>query len=123
MLETEAIAMVVDETKCIGCGRCVEVCPYGAPALHDVEVTVEEVTYTTKKSEINPAACKGCGTCATGCPTSAITARHFTFDSITASIRAFGGISGNGDGTGVIAAGDVTAEATETSVEAASEAA
>ena len=127
MLETEAIAMVVDETKCIGCGRCVEVCPYGAPALHDVEVTVEEVTYTTKKSEINPAACKGCGTCATGCPTSAITAQHFTFDSITASIRAFGGISGNGDGTGVITttktAGDVTAEATETSVEATSEAA
>ena len=88
-LETSGVISVVDEAVCIGCGRCIEVCPYGAPELKEVEIVTEEITYMTRKSEIDPAICKGCGSCAAECPTSAITSRHFTTKQISAVIDAF----------------------------------
>jgi heterodisulfide reductase subunit A len=88
-IETEGAISVVNQAKCIGCGTCVTVCPYNAPALEEVTVTVEEVTYTTKKSKINPAACKGCGSCAAACPAGAITAQHFSSKEIREVIDAF----------------------------------
>lgn len=88
-IETEGAISVVNEAKCIGCGTCVTVCPYNAPALEEVTVTVEEVTYITKKSKINPAACKGCGSCAAACPAGAITAQHFSSKEIREVIDAF----------------------------------
>ncbi len=88
-IETEGAVSVVDEARCIGCGTCVTVCPYNAPSLQDVTVKAEEVTYTTKKSRINPAACKGCGSCAAACPAGAITAQHFSSREIGEAIAAF----------------------------------
>jgi heterodisulfide reductase subunit A len=88
-IETEGAISVVNEAKCIGCGTCVTVCPYNAPALEEVTVTVEEITYKTKKSRINPAACKGCGSCAAACPAGAITAQHFSSKEIGEVIDAF----------------------------------
>ncbi len=88
-IETEGAVSVVNEGKCIGCGTCVNVCPYNAPSLQDVIVKAEEVTYTAKKSRINPAACKGCGSCAAGCPAGAITAQHFSSKEIGEAINAF----------------------------------
>ncbi len=88
-IETEGAVSVVSEAKCIGCGTCVTVCPYNAPSLQDVTVKAEEVTYTAKKSRINPAACKGCGSCAAACPVGAITAQHFSSKEIGEAINAF----------------------------------
>ena len=47
--------------KCIGCGRCVEVCP------HRVFEVIEKCARIT---DFN--ACMECGACAKNCPTSAI---------------------------------------------------
>ncbi|MCX9013286.1 MAG: FAD-dependent oxidoreductase [Candidatus Methanoperedens sp.] len=88
-IETEAMVSIVNEAKCIGCGTCVTVCPYNAPALEEATVTAEEVSYTAKKSRINPAACKGCGSCAAACPSGAITAQHFSRKEIGEAIDAF----------------------------------
>ena len=89
-LETIGNVSVVDSELCIGCGRCTLVCPYKAPELKEVVVETEEITYTTKKCEINPTVCKGCGSCAAECPTGAITSRHFTESQIMAVIKAYG---------------------------------
>ncbi len=89
-LETIGNVSVVDSELCIGCGSCTVVCPYKAPELKEVVVETEEITYTTKKCEINPTVCKGCGSCAAECPTGAITSRHFTAPQIMAVIKAYG---------------------------------
>ncbi|KAF5412362.1 MAG: CoB--CoM heterodisulfide reductase iron-sulfur subunit A [Candidatus Methanocomedens sp.] len=89
-LETIGNVSVVDPELCIGCGRCTMVCPYKAPELKEVVVETEEITYTTKKCEINPTVCKGCGSCAAECPTGAITSRHYTAPQIMAVIKAYG---------------------------------
>lgn len=51
-------ARVIDEEKCVGCGACVEACPWHMPRV-DVE---------KKKST----KCISCGACVAGCPTSAL---------------------------------------------------
>ena len=71
----------VNETLCRGCGRCVEICEFGAPALVEVSPGV-------KVARVNPVMCKGCGVCASVCPTGAMQARHFTDEQVTAMVRA-----------------------------------
>ena len=77
ILKTEGITSQVNENKCIGCGRCTEICPYNAIEL--IETTKQMGLYTSnnKKAHVIKAVCKGCGTCMAECPASAITMSHF----------------------------------------------
>ena len=81
--------MVIDESKCIGCGRCEEVCPYNAIERYRFEKPFENVTLIEEKARINQAMCKGCGTCSVQCPVHAITARHFTTEQLDSMIDAY----------------------------------
>jgi len=72
---------VVDEKRCRGCGQCVELCQFHAPAL--VEAAPGEWV-----SSINASMCKGCGTCASWCPSGAIVSKHFTDHQVHAMIDA-----------------------------------
>jgi heterodisulfide reductase subunit A len=66
------VAPTVAEVRtlhCVGCGLCVEVCPYGAPEL------VEERGRLVAR--VNEALCKGCGLCVAGCRGKAISLRGF----------------------------------------------
>ncbi|RKY97789.1 MAG: hypothetical protein DRQ10_08175, partial [Candidatus Hydrothermota bacterium] len=52
---------VTRETRCAGCGYCVEACPFGARYI-DEETRVAKVT---------PEICEGCGICVAACPSHA----------------------------------------------------
>ncbi len=80
-IEAEGVVSVVDQEKCIACGRCEEICEYGAPRI-------EEVSPGVFKSRINEALCKGCGSCAVACCSSAIYSMHFRNDQIMAMVEA-----------------------------------
>ncbi|MGA2404257.1 MAG: FAD-dependent oxidoreductase, partial [Syntrophobacteraceae bacterium] len=69
-IEVEGVVSSVDESLCRGCGKCVAVCPFGAPLLMQ---KAEDVQFST----IQEALCKGCGACAVACPTGAASIRHF----------------------------------------------
>jgi len=56
------VTLVLDQAACIGCGRCLEVCP------HQVFSLAEE-----KASLGDRDACMECGACALNCPVKAIT--------------------------------------------------
>ncbi|MDD5063533.1 MAG: ATP-binding protein [Phycisphaerae bacterium] len=59
-------ASVITE-KCVGCGRCEEVCNFNAPLFNGPANEVAERTYT-----IDPIACEGCKVCVKFCPVDAI---------------------------------------------------
>ena len=80
----EAATATVDAALCQGCGRCEEICEFGAPM-----VTLED---GVPVSSVNEAMCKGCGACAVVCPTGAISVRHFTREEILAEIDALAGV-------------------------------
>ncbi len=77
----EPIVSNVNQEKCIGCGVCVEFCPY--KAIQMVKVGKR------KKAQTIAASCKGCGICAARCPALAIDMGRFTYQAITAQIKAF----------------------------------
>jgi heterodisulfide reductase subunit A len=79
-LEAAGITAYVDWEKCIGCGICKSLCPFGAIELKTVEQEV--------KAEIITASCKGCGLCSTHCPRRAITIGCFTDEQIISQICA-----------------------------------
>lgn len=59
-------ASVITE-KCIGCGRCGEVCNFDAASFDGPANNVVDRTYT-----IDPIACEGCKVCVEFCPVNAI---------------------------------------------------
>jgi heterodisulfide reductase subunit A len=76
-VQAEAITSVVDETKCSGCGTCIQVCPYGALRKNDKGL-----------AEVIVAACKGCGCCGATCPECAITMTNYTDAQLLAEAKA-----------------------------------
>ena len=59
----------IQNDKCTGCGKCVEVCPVEAMTL----VSANDPHHPkNKKAKINQELCLGCGVCARVCPTDGI---------------------------------------------------
>jgi heterodisulfide reductase subunit A len=81
VIEKEPLTAQVDLDLCIGCMRCVKVCPYGA---------VEQIGPVGKEGHVRilEAACMGCGTCAAECNFDAIDMPYFTKAQILSQIEA-----------------------------------
>jgi heterodisulfide reductase subunit A len=79
-ISLESAVAQVDETRCLGCGRCEEICDFHAP----------RVIHTDGRwvSTINETLCKGCGACAVACPTGAMSIRHFTEEQLLSMVDA-----------------------------------
>jgi heterodisulfide reductase subunit A len=80
VIEKEPLTAVVNEELCIGCMRCIKVCPFGAL----------EATGPVKEGVVRviEAACMGCGTCAAECNFDAIDMPYFTKGQILAQVEA-----------------------------------
>jgi len=70
---------VYDTEKCVGCDKCVFICPYGA---------IEAEEFATPR--IIQEACMGCGACALVCPHLAIQVKGFEFENISKLVRLYG---------------------------------
>ena len=64
----EATVSEVNDLLCIGCGTCVQICPYNAVSLDE----------QSGKAKVNPALCKCCGSCTAACRMGAIQQKGFS---------------------------------------------
>lgn len=79
-LESDPQIAQVDTKRCVGCGKCINVCPFGA---------IKETTIRGEvKAEVVETVCQGCGLCNATCPQGAIQVSHFTDNQILAEVNA-----------------------------------
>jgi len=57
----DVTTLALDVDKCIGCGRCLEVCPHGVFEIADNKALI-----------VDRDACMECGACALNCPANAL---------------------------------------------------
>lgn len=60
--------ILIDKAKCVGCGKCVKGCGFGALKLVDAP----GANKLGKLAEVDPSACKACSACVGACPFKAI---------------------------------------------------
>lgn len=66
---TSNFVSVIDEAKCTGCGKCVDVCPVNATSLVSAN---DHKKRKKKKAKVDAPICVGCGVCARKCTSDAI---------------------------------------------------
>lgn len=80
MLESDPQTASVDIKRCIGCGKCISVCPFQA---------IREMDFRGQlKAEVLEAVCQGCGVCNATCPQGAIQLSHYTDNQVLAEVEA-----------------------------------
>jgi NAD-dependent dihydropyrimidine dehydrogenase PreA subunit len=57
----DVVTLELDDTRCIGCGMCANVCPHAVFRLENKRARI-----------VDRDACMECGACATNCPVAAI---------------------------------------------------
>ncbi|MGI6655608.1 MAG: 4Fe-4S binding protein [Desulfobulbus sp.] len=80
-LESDPAVSKVDIRRCVGCGKCVKTCPFGA-------INLVEDRFGNPKAETIETVCQGCGICTVTCPQGAIQLEHFTDNQILAEVSA-----------------------------------
>ncbi|MBI5788496.1 MAG: CoB--CoM heterodisulfide reductase iron-sulfur subunit A family protein [Candidatus Schekmanbacteria bacterium] len=80
-LETSPLVAEVNINRCIGCFRCLEVCPFTA-------IEKQEMRGGAWVARVNPALCQGCGLCNATCLPGAISLNGFTDDQILSEVEA-----------------------------------
>jgi NAD-dependent dihydropyrimidine dehydrogenase PreA subunit len=76
----------LDDDACIGCGRCVEVCPHGVFTTEDNKAQLVDID-----------ACMECGACIRNCPVSALSNAAGDGCGCATGVL-FGAFSADGDG-------------------------
>jgi len=79
-LKTSPQIAVVDQSRCVSCWKCTDVCPFSAPEK-------QSQRDGSQKSHIIETVCQGCGICVATCPVNCISLKGFTTDSIIDQIE------------------------------------
>jgi heterodisulfide reductase subunit A2 len=79
-IETNPQVALVNERNCISCGKCIQVCPFGA-------VQWKELRGGIRKAEVLATVCQGCGLCNATCPPKAIQLQHATDNQLLSEIN------------------------------------
>lgn len=79
-LENDPMIAAVDIRRCVGCAKCIKICPF--KAIKEVDVRGEP------KAEVIETVCQGCGLCTATCPQGAIQLANFTDNQILAEVNA-----------------------------------
>lgn len=59
----------IDETKCIGCTNCIDVCPPSPKAIYESDIlSIARYPEEIYVYAIDQSRCTGCGRCASVCP-------------------------------------------------------
>lgn len=82
---TEAFTSEVNPLRCSACGRCVEICPFGAIGWAEDRNPEGE---TIQIARVNSAECKGCGLCVASCISGALQLKGFTDEQLLAMVTA-----------------------------------
>lgn len=97
----------IEKSKCNGCGKCIEECPYAALSLSIVDWGLQNAELSSKpQSEssrrklavLDPLKCQQCGICVPVCPLKGIEIKNYTRDQLI--VQAKGILE---EGSGVIA--------------------
>jgi heterodisulfide reductase subunit A2 len=82
-IELDAIKAEVSPELCDGCALCLDVCPYHAISLEEVEGKEGK-----QRIVVNAARCKGCGVCQATCPKEGVGVGGFTYRQLLAQVAA-----------------------------------
>jgi heterodisulfide reductase subunit A len=82
-ISLDSIKAEVSEARCDGCALCLDVCPFHAISLVEVEGGEGK-----RRIAINAAQCKGCGCCQATCPKDGVAVAGFTYDQLAAQVAA-----------------------------------
>lgn len=81
---SDAFTSEVAPLRCSACGRCIDVCPFGAIDWNEFKEPSGE---TKRVAMVNPTECKGCGLCVASCLSGAVQMRGFTDEQILAMVN------------------------------------
>ncbi|NLN76009.1 MAG: CoB--CoM heterodisulfide reductase iron-sulfur subunit A family protein [Armatimonadetes bacterium] len=90
-IKSEPMIASIYEDTCIGCGLCVDVCPFTAIELVEVvdkERSTRDNQVMKTVARVNEGICKGCGTCSAACRSLSARLRGFEGSGILAQIDA-----------------------------------
>ncbi|HOX38989.1 MAG TPA: CoB--CoM heterodisulfide reductase iron-sulfur subunit A family protein [Candidatus Brocadiia bacterium] len=85
-LEREPTVAKVDETTCVACWCCYEVCPYNA--IEKKEIRDRKGNLIKMVANVNRGLCQGCGLCAATCRSGSIDLAGFNDEQLMAEIEA-----------------------------------
>jgi heterodisulfide reductase subunit A len=80
-LESDPQVAQVNINACVGCRKCINICPYGA-------IEEEELRDGRIVANVIETVCAGCGLCTATCPCGAIQLQHFTDNQLLAEVNA-----------------------------------